>query len=359
MTPPATAQPKPATQPPAAPAPVAESAPTENVVTQPTADSLLDPTDDSVKVKFPGSDATVIPATPAPAPVAAAATTPSVPETESAAPATIAKEVSHEAQYPTLHSSSPGPVAAFQAQMYTGGSSNSPFPGSENGSAGSGHFARQQPNGNGQGQFYAPGMNASGEFVPSSMQPQQQQRQSFRPPMPHSYSPQFQHQPAPYSPGPYGHGQGSPQAGPSYVQQGPPMGSPQFYPGNGNGYANGRNSPLNPYMNNNNQVGGYFSSARSASKVAIRAPRPQEGESNGSPHQANGHPHPNGNGSGQQQQGTYYPQHYNPYVQPFVPGQSQGQRQETVYYQNDQQYGWQGQGYGEQGYYDANGAYGY
>jgi hypothetical protein len=135
------------------------------------------------------------------------------------------------------------------------------------------------------------------------------------------------------------------------------MGSPQFFPGPGNGYANGRNSPLNPYMNNGNQVGGYFSPARSASKVAIRAPRPQEGESNGSPHQSNGH----GNGhQQQQQQGTYYPQHYNPYVQPFVPGQNGQQRQETVYYPvNDQQYGWQGQGYSEQGYYDANGAYGY
>jgi hypothetical protein len=117
---------------------------------------------------------------------------------------------------------------------------------------------------------------------------------------------------------------------------------------------------------NGNQVGGYFSPARSASKVAIRAPRPGQDESNGSQqdsgpsnsaHDTNGHPQqhqPNG--------ATYYPQHYNPYVQPFVPGHQQQQRQETVYYPtpNDQQYvGWQGQGYGDQGYYDANGSYGY
>lgn len=333
------------------------------MATQPNAESLLDTTQESLKVKFPGSEGTVIP-TPT---TVAAPVKPAVADSESVAPTSVAKEVSHEAQYPTLHSSSPGPVAAFQAQMYTGGSSNSPFPGSENGSVGSGHFARQQPNGHGhgQGQFYAPGMNSSGEFVPSSMQPQQQ-RSQFRPPMPHSYSPHSQSQQPSYSPGPYGHshghGNGSPQAGPSYVNNGPPMGSPQFFPG-GNGYANGRSSPLNPYMNNGNQVGGYFSPARSASKVNIRAPR-QEGESSQS-HQSNG----NDNGQQQQQQqGTYYPQHYNPYVQPFVPGQNQNQnqgqqhRQETVYYPtpNDQQYGWQGQGqYGEQGYYDANGAYGY
>ena len=334
-----------------APAPVTESAPGETVSTQPNAESLMDDSDESLKVKFPGSQATVIPAATTSAPTVAPTSTFAAPEPE-AAPATIAKEVSHEAQYPTLHSSSPGPVAAFQAQMYTGGSSNSPFPGSENGSAGSGHFARQQINGNSQGQFYAPGMNASGEFVPSSMQPQQQ-RPQFRPQMSHAYSPQFQSQQPPYSPGPYG--PGSPQAGPSYVHQGPPMGSPQYFNGPPNGYANGRNSPLNPYMNNGNQAGGYFSPARSASKVNIRAPR-QEGDS-ASPHHANGTP--NGHGQQQQQQGTYYPQHYNPYVQPFVPGQNQGPRQETVYYQNDQQYGWQGHGYGEQGYYDANGAYGY
>ena len=141
------------------------------------------------------------------------------------------------------------------------------------------------------------------------------------------------------------------------------MASPQggFYPGQANGYANGRSSPLNPYMGNNH-VGGYFSPARSASKVAIRAPRPGQdsegegqgqGQSNGTPPQANGQQ------PQQQQGGAYYPQHYNPYVQPFVPGQYQQQRQETVYYPtpNDQQFGWQG--YGEQGYYDANGAYGY
>jgi hypothetical protein len=147
------------------------------------------------------------------------------------------------------------------------------------------------------------------------------------------------------------------------------MASPQggFYSGPGNGYANGRSSPLNPYMVNNNQVGGYFSPARSASKVAIRAPRPgQDGSEGQSQAQANGTSPPvNGQSQQHQQQqgGTYYPQHYNPYVQPFVPGQGQGQhqqqRQETVYYPgpNDQQFGWQG--YGEQGYYDANGAYGY
>jgi hypothetical protein len=153
------------------------------------------------------------------------------------------------------------------------------------------------------------------------------------------------------------------------------MASPQgmYYPGPSNGFGNGhdhgqgRNSPLNPYMVNNHPAGGYFPPPRSTAKIAIRAPK--AGDSNGNGDSGSGagagtgssDPQTNGaegGGDSGASAGEYYAQHYNPYVQPFVPSH----RQEAVYYaphtMNGQQYG-QWQGYPDQGYYDSNGSYGY
>lgn len=337
----------------------------EKMSTQPTADSLLDAADESVKIKFPGSAASVVPAsaaspttsvaapasiptTSSPAPAPEPSPSVAAPNAESAAPMSTsspAPESSSEPQFPSMQSSSPAPVAAVQAQMYTGGSNNSPFPmGSENGSVGSGQYV-QHP-----AQFYSAGMTPSGEFVP------RQQRPAFYPTQSQrgypAQSPQFYPSPSPYSPGPYDQHQ---QRG-SF--SGAPMASPQgaYFPGASNGYLNGRNSPLNPYVGQQ-AGGGYFAPVRGSSKVAIRAPAQgqtptgEDAASVGEAHsaQVSAQSAPNG--------ATYYAQHYNPYVQPFVPGQ--GQRQEAVYYPqaNGQQYVWQG--YGEQAYYDGNAAYGY
>jgi hypothetical protein len=137
------------------------------------------------------------------------------------------------------------------------------------------------------------------------------------------------------------------------------MTSPQgvFFPqGQGNGYANGRSSPLNPYMNMNHSGGaanggggGFFAPVRGSNKVAIRAPNQNGNESNEAAFGpgANG-PTSTTNGDSSAAGGTYHAQHYNPYVQPFVPGQ----RQETTYYPlANGQYAWQGYN-GEQAYYD-------
>lgn len=335
----------------------------ERMSTQPTADSLLDPADESVKIKFPGSAGSVVPATPSPAAPSAPAplpqTAPPAPEPQ---PAAVVVEAAvpvqqQEPQFPSLHTSSPAPapapIAAVQAQMYTGGSAagSSPFPmGSENGSVGSAQFVQHS----GGGQFYAPGMTPNGEFIPSSAMPHVQQRPAFYPQ--HSQrgypaqSPGFYPPPSPYSPNPYEQQM--------RAASGAPMGSPQgmYFPGTANGYANGRSSPLNPYMVANGN-GGYFAPAqsRASAKVAIRAPAQQDQShtpgDEGSGIGANGNPEhaePNGN-----QSAGFYPGHYNPYVQPFIPGQ----RHEAMYYPGQQYAAYQGYN-GEQAYYDTS-AYGY
>lgn len=346
----------------------------EKASTQPTADSLLDPADESFKIKFPGSAASTVPAassptvSSAPAPTSATTTAsasqaPATTETPSAE-APVAKptsvsasspapQVASEPQFPSLQAGSPAPIAAVQAQMYTGGSNHSVYHmGSENGSVGSGHFV-QHP---GQ-QFYAP------EFVPNGMQ-MQQQRPGFYPQQSHrgypAQSPQFYPPQSPYSPGPYDQHQHAQQRG-SF--SGAPMTSPQgvFFPqGQVNGYANGRSSPLNPYMNMNHSGGGgggFFAPVRGSNKVAIRAPAPNDTESTEAG--ANGTASTtNGDASATASGGAYHPQHYNPYVQPFVPGQ---RHDDTTYYplaNGQQQYAWQGYN-GEQAYYDGSVNYGY
>lgn len=362
----------------------------EKASTQPTADSLLEPADESVKIKFPGSAASVVPAV-GPSPTVPSASIPTLPistPTESQAPATAATTAplsddspaippvdipqvptpapaTQEPTFPSLQAGSPAPVAAVQAQTYTGSSNHSPYPmGSENGSVGSGHFIHHP------GQVHAPGMLPNGEFVPNGMSVQQ--RPVFYPQQSQrgysNQSPQFYPPQSPYSPGSYDQQQHQYQQQQQHLHQqrgsfsGAPMASPQgvFFAQQGaNGYANGRSSPLNPYMNQN-QVGGYFAPARGSNKVAIRAPAHHSNESNEAI--SNGQL-PSGNqslsnGGSPANGGAYYAQHYNPYVEPFIPGQRQ--HNETVYYptHNGQQYAWQGYN-GEQAYYDGSVAYGY
>ena len=291
--------------------------PTEDLLTQPTADVLLANPSEAVTVRLPGADTSfqAIASSPMSTPAGATNgatvlyTSPLVPplrELSVAPPPDTFVNVATQS-IPINDSSS---IPLFNGQTFLENSQPSPqyatINGSENGSISStGHFVPAPPS-----QFLPPGigMTTNGDCynlssgAPVDFHP----ARPFYPTHPRSF-PQHQQQfipPQSYSPEPFTH------------QQRNSFSSPQapFFP-SPNGFSDGRaGSPFgNPY--GRAQMGGYFTPARPAQKISIRAPTangvdaPKAADSpksNGQEIYPSIQPQP-------QVQG-YYSQPYNPYA---------------------------------------------
>ena len=308
--------------------------PTEDLSSQPFADSLFSETSDSVKVKLPGSEEIIT----APAAVALQPQTTEIVPNGSAVlsgrtnqSSTSARQIVPPSQAPRAQAplfahpfriDPSSPAFNGPAGMYRNGSAPSPQPflaGSENGSISSnGHFVPSQPTplpgflppGVGMtqsGAYYNLTTGAPMEFHPTA--PSQPARPFYPtnprafPAHPHHHSQSSQGQsfypPQSYSPD---HFQ------PGHPSRGGSFSSPQNT-GNGIYFPDGgRSSPYPPYAMGN----GFFAPARASAKVSIRAPTTTDGENA----EEGGVPK-NGEYASiadVQPNGVYYAQHYNPYA---------------------------------------------